>query len=346
MLATLSYDSGATFAHVCDDMMAALTGAVSPDGFSASCDKANSSIVGTPGTWAVQAAAANSWSDTNLMLTTVPVARIIKQSASTSFGTQEKFLKFGFACNATTVVFGFNIGSGSSGTSLTRNGRPTNNAHFVTGIGTRANTTDTSFNVPIRVQIFSNATATLINISQGSMLVTYPVMACFDFPKPPTYFDAVGNLCTVVGRPSNNSGLFAGVSAPAWHTNSLTVDGKQYGLSGGRADSTCSVVLSTPEIYDIRSFVFLENKFEGFKKTGTKFFLMNFGVSAMALASQESQTQVWNTANYLNYQIPYSSITDITGVYLTNLAAFGKSGDFFSTALGTMCKFGCFMVKV
>lgn len=344
MFAQLTYDAGASLVNVLNDISIALTGG-STSSMSANLNQAQSSIDNVPGgapTWVAVTDPTNFSDNHSLSSTTYLGAKIVKQPASTSTGTPDKFLKFGFTNVTpapTVVLFTINMGKANSSGSLSGDTKFFGYTHCTTEVGIR---NGGIFTGALRVQIYSSASATLIQIAHNDLFSFKPCLAVLDFPKNDADFATAGNICTVV-----SNCVKQGDTQNHMYITVSTLDGKSYPTDTTNSSERSSVFIGTPEISNVLDLLYNSNyKFEGFSTIGTKYDLLNIGVTKLNLVNTETQGQVWYTDNTLYRQIPYSSITDVTGVYGCHAEAFGKSGAFYDTPLGTMCKFGIFMVGV
>lgn len=331
MFAQLVYQTGASIANVMSDIAVVLTGgALSAASADLNQSSSNLNQEGGVASW-VFVSNTNFADSQGLSTLTNISTKLFRQAASTSFGTQNKHLKLGFVTSGTTQVrMGYNIVNG------TDVGRPVELPSPYPIVANRASTSATVFNHAIKIQIYSSATATLINVINTSAFSIQPVLAMFDFPLTTPHMELAGNICSVLG----NAADFRGCMLPT------TIVGKKFGLGGNDPDSSCYARIGTPDYFDMSNKVKTNYTFEKNRRVGTKYPLFNFGVVSFEFMSQETLSQTYYTDNIFSHQIPYSSITDTCGVYMTNLYSFGDSGNFYNTQLGPMCKFGIFMVKV
>lgn len=356
MFAQLTYPVGSTIASVVADISDLLTGA-QISALSAALDKGNSALnesagAGGPATWEFQSNSgsfADAFTGYTNQSVTVHGARVLRQLASTSFGTQYKFLKIGLVSpggSPTSISFAMLLGKGQTSGNLTG----TSKMYGVTAssiVGSRLTSSATVFQTSIYVQVYSSPSATLINIAPSDRFSFVPCLALLDFAPVSPKLNIAGNLCTIIStagvalnrNPSSSdyNAFISEVSVNGRTWSSPVVNGNISGVSIG-----------TPMIENVLQFNLREQyKFAGFSSLGSKFDLQNVGVTRFLCQYYDSVAgQIWYTNDLLLEQIPYSSITDISGVYGCNRFAFGDNGSIFQTPVGDMCKFGYFMVKV
>jgi hypothetical protein len=352
MFAQLTYGASTPIAHVLADIATALTGGAI-GGMSASLNAASSSIDNGPGgaaSWTFVADSSSITADSNALSSGITSygAKVFKQAASTSFGSQEKFIKIGFGSATTAPNSGFLVGYLGKGGTATLTGAAkfstTGTWQCLNFAGTIASN---AFTQPMRVQIYSSPSATMIQMAQGDLFSYLPVFCVFDFARNSPDLELAGNLSTVMCNGNVGSSLGSTRNSCAYMAET-TVKGKVFGNGTGAPTTNRTLVhIGTPEIANVIPHLLTTGfKYEGFNKIGTKYDLLNVGVTKFFFYNGDTMAQVWYTTNICSTQIPYSSITDVTGVYACHEEAFGNNGNFYQTPLGTMCKFGIFMVEV
>lgn len=359
MFAQLTYGAGAPIANVLADIAVALTGGGIGD-MSGSLNAGSSSIDNGPGgaaSWTFVSDASNLISDSNAFTSGVTSygAKVFSQPATTSFGAPDKFLKIGFGAFSSTVpgtaIMISYLGKGNSGGTIL-NGIKTGSAGGYHCCNAAGDIASSAFTQAMRFQIYSSPTATLINAAQGDLFSFYPTLCVMDFALASPDMEQAGNICTVLtnGNVGNNrSGVLTQHRNPiGGYIPVTTVNGKAYGTGTSTvANNRTLVHIGTPEIANVIPHLLTPDyKYEGFNKIGTKYDLFNIGITKFFFYNGESASQVYYTTPLMTKQIPYSSITDVTGVYACHEEAFGNNGNFYQTPLGTMCKFGIFMVEV
>lgn len=355
MFAQLTYGAGAPIANVLADIATALTGGDIAS-MSASINAASSSIDNAPGgpaSWVFVADSTNVISDGNSFTSGVTSygSKVFRQPATTSFGAPDKYLKIGFgafsATPAIAVMLSY-LGKGAA-SGILQNASKTGN--FQSCWNAAGDISASAFTQAMRVQIYSSATATLINMAQGDLFSYFPTLCVMDFARNSPDMELAGNICTVItnGNVGNNKSIAtSGDRNNFAYVPVTTVNGKVYGAGTSTPTNNKTVVhIGTPEIANvIPRLMTSDYKFSGFNKVGTKYDLLNIGVTKFFFWNAETVVQVWYSTHICTQQIPYSSITDVTGVYACHEEAFGNNGNFYQTPLGTMCKFGIFMVEV
>ena len=355
MFAELHYEAGASIVNLNNDIAAILTGSTIA-ALSASVNKSNSTLdnsasVGGAATWEL-VGSSTSVADFIHAYTNQSYAsfggNVLRQIASTSFGgNQYKYIKTSMVYgSATPTVIHLAIGMGKGQSNGVMSGASKQYAAYTTVIGGRASG-GTTFSDSMYVQIYSSPSATLINIARSDRFSYVPVLAVLDFAPASPKLNVAGNLCTLITScgPANTTSPNA--QDYYAYIAETTVNGQIW--STPTTNGTASAVfIGTPELSNYFQFAMQEMyKFSGFSKIGSKFDLHNIGMTKFNCNYYDSVAgQIWYTNDLLLEQIPYSSITDISGVYGCNRFAFGNNGDVFQTPVGNMCKFGPFMVKV
>ena len=357
MLAELYYPAGTNISYILTDMASVLSGVTDKNNLSVGLDKTQSVIVADkkPSNWELMATM--NYGQTAAMADILPNttsvaiggARIMRQACSTSPG-KYKYMKFGFLThNSTFATLAVNVGNGYSGNLLTGY----HNTYYYSGAAHfyRNGTTAITLN-PLRFTVYGSATAVMVNIAETDLLTPTFIFSLMEFEKHWYNFDAADGMTVVLSLGSGSTGNDTASRGSSTYEMSVTVpitiNGTQWGSAalGAHTSRSARVLFCTPERRLTRSMYALgSNKFAGFKPTGTQYDMISFGVN-MFDARQYGASGDPNFPPTLQEMFPYSSITTVTGIYMTHKDAFGKSGAHYQTPVGVMCKFGQYMVEV
>ena len=349
MLAELYYATGATITHIADDIASVLTGALDKNLLSASLVKASSSIDASKETANWTLVNANAASTVDVASNTgwnILGAKILSQPCSTD-PTKTRFFKFLFAgdninSTANNVIFLKNIGTGSAANLLTgHHGTDRLGASAGNGVLSRISPSGTVLNAPAKVSVYSSPKCTIIGISNNDEFSMKVCAFIGDFEPTWLRYETSGIPFVLAFHDVTVSGI-----SDNYLTVPMSIDGFTYGLYDATYKSHRSTfVIGSPKYpfgYAKSLYTDATKKFSGFKENGTKYDMYNFGVVSYYGTRRNTQ----GYTHEFRESIVYSSITDVTGVYLINRNAFGRSGTAYATAAGTFYKFGMYMVEV
>lgn len=346
MLAELSYPIGTQLYTVISDLGLVLSGTTDKNTLSVSLDKPNSSINTSKTT--------SNWSAVSTVPTSIPSANhkggiIIKQPCSTS-PSHYVFMRMTALYNGIFsgihVAYGKSVGANSSLVPEAAYGTNNYNTPFI--IPTTGTTPVIS--APIKMIVHGSNTATIVAIDINNSNNTRNLFAIMHTDLSTWYLkDTTSNVLPIVicSFDTTQGDYF-------WLMPPITMGIITYGATATYGDSTfegmskgswCKPMICSPTIaYGVFSTLInsASYKFSNHKASGITYDVHNFGLNAVLMSVVDSSANV----TYNPEIFPYSSITDISKVYLTNVYAFGKSGRYYSTAIGTMCKFEQFMVEV
>lgn len=351
MFAQLYYPENTSPANVANDIQLALTGAASLSSFSAALDKTKSTLSTiVPATWEAQTVSTSRGDIANAGTVTTGGLKALRQPVSTASGVF-KYLKFGFlvsSLSSTThkLSLSSNIGKGISAGNLTETADTFETAN--TSFSASTNTAAALFSKAIKVTIHSSPSATLLAVGEDTFFEKM-CFAVFDTENKFTDCDAGTYVPTALVRQTNPLVYGDIALQPVLYMLPYAKDGKVfYETTPNAAYGYVKGAFTVKgAVFDARTYHLISDaayKFENFARAGTRYSLMPFGISQVEFRSTNTGPNDTNDQGRIG--IPYSGITELSGVYLTNYYAFGHTGNFYETPQGTMCKFGNFMVGV